>query len=260
LRSSYSPVDAFEWRGNASGLRPGQPERAGRFRQTLDREPEERFERIMRARGELPPGNYPYFRDPPVHVVLLETGPDGSCEYAIERTPDHEAILCFLSPVDAMMEGILRAKPGLRYKVQPAAQVAQHYFLTLDHCLTLTLHLAWLASDGRVLVRGSGAPCRLFRALRKDASQGMPVRFEVDADSLDEADYLYERAGLLAWEEMHRDHHRDEQTAIAGIRAARVTPKPAGLEGSRADLALFDPESRQWHFLPQDSAPAEGED
>jgi hypothetical protein len=52
-----------------------RPERANRFQQTLDREAEERVERVMRERGQLPAGNYPFFRDPTVlsHAPLGRT-------------------------------------------------------------------------------------------------------------------------------------------------------------------------------------------
>ena len=41
---------SFEWCGNAAGLRPGQPEKTGRFRKTLDRETEEQDARILLQR------------------------------------------------------------------------------------------------------------------------------------------------------------------------------------------------------------------
>lgn len=68
------------------------PERTNRFQTTLDQEADEKFERIMRERGQLPSDrSYPFFREPPAYVVLLETAPDGSSEFAVERTRDSAA-------------------------------------------------------------------------------------------------------------------------------------------------------------------------
>jgi hypothetical protein len=233
-----------------------RPDRANRFQKTLNREADERFVQIMREHGK-PPSNYPFFNDPPVYVVLLGTGPDGSCEFAIENTPECDAILCFLSPVDAAIEGMLRAKPGLGYEVRSALHIPERYFLTTDGGdLLLMLHLAWIALDGRMLLRPSGMPGRLWRPLLKDARAGMPVRFEVDACSLDEADYLYECAGLYAWEDTHKrlsgQADQADQAAKFALRIGQPMHKPPGLDGSECELALFDPDGRQWHFLPQE--------
>jgi hypothetical protein len=230
-----------------------RPERTNRFQKTLDREAEERFERIMRERGQMPPDNYPLFRDPPVYVVLLATEPNGrSTEFAIERMPECEAVLCFLSPVDAAIEGELRATPGLGYQVWPASRTPERYFRTADGDLTLMLHLAWLALDGRLLVRDSGIPCRLWRALFADGQAGMPARFEVDAPALDEVDYLYECAGLYAWEETHRRAEwQADVVGRAAVRTSDLLVGPVGPDRSRAELALFDPEAMRWHHLSQ---------
>ncbi len=238
---------------NHDGRNVPPSQRTGRFRKMLSREGDETFERMMREHGEWRHGGARYFREPPVYVVLIETGPDGSCEFAVERTHNCEAILGFLSPVDAMMEGILRAKSGLRYWVRSARELERHYFLTLDQRLTLMLHLSWLALDRRLLIRPSGLPGRLCRPVSRDASQGMPLRFEVDADSLDQVDWLYEQAGMFAWEEAHQDYNLgDKQVAIAGVLTSRATTVPhVGGAGVDLALALFDPEGLQWHFLPQ---------
>lgn len=236
------------------------PERTNRFQKTLDRDAEERFERIMRERGQqIPRGNYyPYFHNPPVYVVLLETTPDGSCEFAIENTPECEAILSFLSPVDAAIEGMLRARPGLRYDVRPALHIPEHYFLAANGELTLILHLAWLALDGRMLLRPSGMPCRFSRPLIKDAREDMPVQFEVDAAALDEVDYLHECAGLYAWEETHRGLvGRGEHAARFALRMGRPIQVTPAMDRSRCEFALFDPDGQHWHFVPQTVAQVE---
>jgi len=249
---SPSHHPSFKWLGNP-------PQKTDRFRKKLAREADELLEQMLRERDALAQrlDNYQYFRDPAVYVVLLETGPNGSCEFAMDHTPDCDAILCFLSPVDAAMEAILRIKPGSHYSVRPASSIPPRYFLTQDYSkLVLILHLTWVASDGRMLLQNNGVPCRLFSTLSKDASQGMPAHFEVGPASLDEADYLYERAGLFAWEEINRVSRYRDWAAAKGAMTAHATPVPDDSDGMQIDLALFDPEQCQWHFLPHGSAPA----
>jgi hypothetical protein len=229
------------------------PERTNRFQKTLNREADEKFERIMRERGQWPADrSYPFFREPPVYVVLLETAPGGSCEFAFERTPDCEAIVCFLSPVDAAIEGMLRAKTGLRYDVRPASRIPERYFLTGDGNLMLMLHLSWAALDGRLLFRASGIPIRLWRRCSRMHRRGCPC-FEVDTFSLDEADHLYESAGLFAWEETHRRFAWSAtEAARSALRTGWPMQKPQGLDSSRCELALYDPDGGRWHFVPQE--------
>ncbi|WP_056405859.1 hypothetical protein [Burkholderia sp. lig30] len=79
----------------------------------------------------------------------------------------------------------------------------------------------------------------------------MPIRFEVDAIALDEADYLYECAGLYAWEDTHRRlTGRAEQAARFALRIGRPMQVEPGMDRSRCELALFDPGGRHWHCLP----------
>ena len=137
-----------------------RPARANRFQKTLNREAEEHYARNVRDR--VPPNSFPYFSRPSVYVVLLGTGPDGGCKLATDSTPQCEAILGFLSPIDAHIEGILRAKPGLGYEVRPASRIAEHYFWTRSGDVALLLHMSWLALDRRFLLSQavSHAECR----------------------------------------------------------------------------------------------------
>jgi hypothetical protein len=57
---------------------------------------------------------------------------------------------------------------------------------------------------------------------------------------------------LFAWEETHRTHRGNEAAAIAGVRSARGMPVPQDMDRSQVGLALFDPDGRQWHFMPQE--------
>lgn len=230
------------------------PERANRFQKTLNRKMEEIFIRNAIELGHMPPRQPKFFLDPSLYVVLLRTDPDGSCELAIDSTSSWTAVLGFLSPVDAHIEGIVRAKPGLGYQVLEACRIPERYFRAANGKWLLSLHLSWVALDGRMLLCPRGEEsCRLSRLVVKEAGEDAPIFFEVDAVALDDADYLYECAGLYAWEHTHKHPpHPVEGAAHYALHRGRPMRLPLDADRSRLELALFDPEGRNWHCLPQE--------
>ncbi|WP_126878316.1 hypothetical protein [Paraburkholderia kururiensis] len=80
----------------------------------------------------------------------------------------------------------------------------------------------------------------------------LTFRFGFDRDILHEMDRLHESAGGFAWRETLQD-----VSTWDSIRARRVVDRALGLidvvsaEDTRCDeVALFDPEFQQWHFVP----------
>jgi hypothetical protein len=79
-----------------------------------------------------------------------------------------------------------------------------------------------------------------------------PPRFEVDEIMLAEYSRFRERAGLYAWQETANnvsvwpELHQQAiaEHAIDSIELTRADPTVRG------QLALFDPEFQQWHFVP----------
>jgi hypothetical protein len=233
-----------------------RPARADRFQKKLNREMEEVFIRNAIEFGNMPPRDWRFFLDPAVYVVLLGTGPDGSCGLAADSSSSWTAVLGFLSPVDAHIEGILRAKPGLGYEVRQACRVPEQHFRAENGEWSLSLHLSWVALDGRMLLSPGGEePCRLSRLVSKEAGEEAPIFFEVDAVALDDADYLYECAGLYAWEHTHKHPPLPvERAAQYALREGHPMRLPLDADRSRLELALFDPEGRNWHYLPRQVA------
>lgn len=224
-----------------------------------------KYVQILRARGELPPQQpLPYFSDPQGYVLMQEVEP---CMWDIVRIPvegwSGMVVLCFMSPLDALIEGAYRAKPGLRYEVACAGGIGTKRFLAKDGSAVAALHLSWLAHEGRLLQTPGGMQCRYYRLLQEARGPDgrEPEQFGVDADALDELEKMYEEAGLFAWQETNAQYFhiwggtdkarhvsRNEQVEQA-VRAARAKTRP---EGKPTDwtLALFDSEFGQWHHVP----------
>ena len=74
-----------------------RPARADRFQKKLNREMEEVFIRNAIEFGNMPPRDWRFFLDPAVYVVLLGTGPDGSCGLAADSSSSWTAVVVFRS-------------------------------------------------------------------------------------------------------------------------------------------------------------------
>ncbi|HZZ06633.1 MAG TPA: hypothetical protein VFE81_27595 [Paraburkholderia sp.] len=196
---------------------------------------------------------YRFFTAPQVWLLQVEREP-GELEVVTERLPEGEAPLCFMSPVDAHIEGIFRAKPGLRYYVIEASNLTERWFLRTNGLLVALLHLAWVGQSGRVMLRPSGKPCRFLRTWIEAADGKPPFAFELDGGTLEVVDRLYEQAGLFAWRETSEAASKWTfvqylDAANLAVRSAHAVTRSDDCPGE--ELMLFDPEFRQWHAVPR---------
>lgn len=79
------------------------------------------------------------------------------------------------------------------------------------------------------------------------------LTFEFDTDVLGEYSRLREMAGLYAWQETDAEIRRawteGRMTALAQ-RAVEMVEVTDGEDIDFNQLAVFDPEFEQWHFVP----------
>jgi len=193
-----------------------------------------------------------FFINPRAFVLTMEIEP-GRHQLLTERYDENHGLLCFLSPMDAHIEGTLRARPGLSYSVLSTWSLSEKSFLTDNGLLVALLHLGWSARDGRLLLHQDGTPRQYGGPLLTWAGEDRPIKFEVGTTALCTLDRIYEQAGLFAWREtcesLLKEASEDlRAAAIQAVRAAR-TMTPKGNEPA-TQTALFDPEFGQWHFLP----------
>jgi hypothetical protein len=88
------------------------------------------YERIAVARGLLPPrSRLLFFFKPRAYVLLLEDEPGvfDVARIAVEGW-EGKLALCFMSPLDALIEGARIGKPGLRYDIAWAAAIGAQSF------------------------------------------------------------------------------------------------------------------------------------
>lgn len=112
--------------------------------------------------------------------------------------------------------------------------------------------MAWQARAGRVLLRQGGAPqAIMFAPHRSDSWHDAALLADSIARLVDE---VHERAGLFAWKETAQtfaDWGKIRLEALVQEAWAQAPVMEA--DGAIPDFdqfALFDPEFRQWHFVP----------
>ncbi|MGF6606391.1 hypothetical protein OKW45_001291 [Paraburkholderia sp. WSM4175] len=201
------------------------------------------------------PGAVPFFVSPPAWVLVHEDA-GGELRVATESAGEGRAILCFLSPLDALIETARFAQLGETYHVAPAAHFDGGLFRDADgRGLVACIHAGWPTQGGRILLRPGGALGRYARTIRIWAND--PPWFEVDPATIEMIDRLHEQAGLFAWREtlsaIHEwDAARLREAAGLALRTAAgaVVAAPSTCDG----IGLFDPEFGQWHCV----APPDG--
>ncbi|QQC67348.1 hypothetical protein [Paraburkholderia ginsengisoli] len=196
-----------------------------------------------------------FFRALPVYVLFFEDD-DGDPCLVTEKTEQGQAVVCFLSSFDAMIEAAHAAICGWFYDVLPASDVDWRVFRDADRLgLIADVHLGWPWFDSGILVRPSGRPARVSRLMHHWAR--VPLTFEVNPVILAEYSRIRELAGLFAWQETHRellnwDSQRLHQ--VAG-RALGLIELKHGDPNACRQIAVFDPEFEQWHWVPFSQAP-----
>ncbi|WP_232456921.1 hypothetical protein [Burkholderia ubonensis] len=172
-----------------------------------------------------------------------------------ERHSEGKAICGYLSPIDAMLEAVFSSRPGKRFEVIPAQKFDPSVFINdYQGRLALDVHLGWLARDGQLIARPSGKPvaCAVHHEILVPPEHVHHVAFTVEADTVAILERLYRSAGLVSYKEtfaIAQGWPRARRDRIVSNSIRKVSSlAPAGTEYNQ--VAVFDPEFEQWHFVP----------
>ena len=192
----------------------------------------------------------PFFAELPAYVLTFHDK-KGDMRIVTGKIELGRAITCYLSTVDALLEVLQLSQIGKQYAVMPAQLVPADLWRDADgQGLITNVHLGWPVLNGRLLLRPGGALAGYTRMMHHWARE--PLRFEFDEVVLAEVTRLHELAGLFAWREA-LDHVRAWTPERAGRVVARALTSIGVARGDGTkceEVALFDPESGQWHFVP----------
>jgi len=204
--------------------------------------------------------------DPDLYVLVRYTPRQdqpnycrASCEAVDPDDPAKgNALVIYLSPFDAHLDAAFLSRPGEPFHAVHAAAFDPRELIR-DHGgkLHYYLHFGWGASDGRLVVRRQGGLTSLYRGDTLVFPPANPNAFDLKIRAGDLAHYgsMRDRAGLYAYAE----HYRavlglDERSRMQHVaRAIENMPGrvPVGAEVNQ--MAIYDPEAAQWHFIPIDA-------
>ncbi len=196
------------------------------------------------------PDAVPFFVSPPAWVLVHQPAP-GELRIATESADEGRAILCFLSPLDALIEATRFAQLGSVYYVMPAAQLDGSCFRDADgRGLVACIHAGWPTQGGRIVLRAGGALGRYTQTIHIWADD--PPWFEIDPATVEMIDELHEQAGLFAWRETHSAICGWNEAPLreAASLALHTAPFTTVADTSICDgVGLFETEFGQWHIV-----------
>ncbi|KJK22448.1 hypothetical protein UB46_21695 [Burkholderiaceae bacterium 16] len=160
-----------------------------------------------------------------------------------------------ISPFDALLNAAFVSGPGKPYHVVHAAAFDPRTLIRdSGGKLHINLHCGWAASDGRIVVRRKGALASVCIVQTEEIPEARrdAIDLEIDHDGIAKYERLCEHAGLFAHADSHclletwTEQQRHRAVALAIQRMPGMVPVGAQIN----QVALFDPEAAQWHFVP----------
>lgn len=167
-----------------------------------------------------------------------------------------QAMVVYLSPFEASLDALWLGLSPEAYRVLPASAFSPDELIARHHgYLPYCLHVAWGAHDGCLAVRAQGGPVRLSSAKVARVSERIDtITLDIGLADLECAARLWECAGLFARCETDArllrlspsERHRHAARAIDRVPATAAPGQEIN------QLALYDAEAAQWHFISRD--------
>lgn len=179
-----------------------------------------------------------------------------SCEALDAENPElGNGLVFYLSPFDAHLDAAFRSGPGEPFHVVPAVAFDPREMIC-EHGgkLHYFLHFGWCASDGKLVMRrqGSLASVYLRETLHVPPAKLHAIDLTIRTDDLAHHRYTREQAGLYAYTETFEQILAlDERSRRQQVgRAIENMPERTTADAQVNQLAMYDPEAAQWHFIP----------
>ncbi|BEV16054.1 hypothetical protein HBDW_28420 [Herbaspirillum sp. DW155] len=193
--------------------------------------------------------------------VLVRQYPAGAGQVLCEpvmfgQASGSQAMVTYLSPFEASLDALWLGLTPQDYQVLPAAAFSPDELIARHHgYLPYCLHMAWGAHDGCLAVRAQGGPVRLSSTKVARVSERIDtITLDIGLADLECAARLWECAGLFARCETEArllrlspsERHRHAARAIDRVPATAASGQEIN------QLALYDADAAQWHFISLD--------
>ncbi|WP_439683603.1 hypothetical protein MNJPNG_16055 [Cupriavidus oxalaticus] len=163
----------------------------------------------------------------------------------------------YISLFDAHIDAAFLSKPGEQYHAIPACEFDPREMIwSNDGNLHYFLHCGWGASDGRLIIRRKGNLVSLCGMDTVKVSPEGSTAIDLNIDSKDLAHYnrMRDSAGLYAHEECHSRvmalGERERMQHVARAIDSMPGMVPVGCDINQ--MAMYDFDAAQWHFVPID--------
>ena len=179
----------------------------------------------------------------------------GAVQAMCSETQEGRTLVTFLSPMDGYLEAAYSSRyPERVYQVVPLASfdprslMAHNGGRLVIHCT-----IGFAASDGRLITDANGRLCGygLVESITIAPDATLPWHLELDPDIGKNFERMHELAGLSAWQDtLAASWKWDEKKRLQELAAAMAAiPGRAPSDAPLNQVALYDPEFRQWHFV-----------
>lgn len=173
-----------------------------------------------------------------------------------KATTDEALPRCYLSAFDTLIDCMaLYGETGEIHQAAPVSTVARDYLVDGDTQKPIIVHLGWRAKRYRVLQRPGG---RLVGLGYLQTACPAAEEIAIEVQALATMHTLFESTGLYAWREAHRVI-ASRNLALIASQALNAVCKANPDNQTNVDnydqIAMFDSESCEWHFLPRNHFP-----
>lgn len=170
-------------------------------------------------------------------------------EWTFRRQP---LVRCYLSAFDALIDTVaLCASGDSLYQAVSVSDIPEDAPIDGDTQRSIVVHLGWRARNYRVLQRPDGRLVGLGW-VQPPCPAGPSI--EIDRRIFFTMSQLFESAGLFAWREVNQLLARRSKLrwATNALQAINSSHSDRDTDVNAYDqIAMFDPEACEWHFVPR---------
>ncbi|MGH8788894.1 MAG: hypothetical protein ACREYA_27945 [Cupriavidus necator] len=177
-------------------------------------------------------------------------------EFMPGRVEGEKPVASYLSPLDAHIDFTCGDIPKVSYTLRQVALLSVSKLAkTFPNGMVFEIACGFQAVDGKLLADEQGRWRRhsLREAVHASFHDGKQI-LEVTDGIKRELDYLHEHAGLFAWRETLHYLASDWDQARLDRAVTQAFHTACDVQRSRSgtmnQVALFDFEAEQWHFVP----------
>ena len=209
--------------------------------------------------SKIPPCGHILHSDYVFHVLVSYEPRKGEPNHVgvmCEPLPEGDSIVAFLSPINAMIDAAYAAKPPTKFYQHIPIQTfdPREFINDYDGTLRFAFHCGYAAYEEKIAIRKNGGLGGMV-LLQTEVIQKNDINsidFKVDGEILEAIKRTYGYAGLFAYQETFTHvgrwtEQRCQQEVYAAIQTVGTTVDPS-VEFNQ--IAIYDPEFRQWHFVP----------